>query len=202
MSDGQHHPDRFKNLASVRSELQLAIQQLDELRVHYEQYFMGLQRRPPDKLHAQMRRAIRTLRNAPFKNSQTNYQLRMLEQRFQTYNTYWQRVQREREEGTYFRDVFKAELREKVVQDVLESKTQRGKTKAGVRALFETYQDAVEQQTGKRLDLDYKKFQERVIQQAKAFREQNENQKLSFKVVVHDGQVRVKASVRDEKSTG
>ena len=198
MGDEQDRQKQTNKIASIRSEVHRAIQQLDELRVHYEQYFMGLQKRPPDKLYASMSRTIRVLRNAPFKNSQLNYQLRMLEQRFQTYNTYWQRVLREREEGTYFRDVFKAELKDKIALDLAEGKTRRGKTKANVRALFDTYQDAMEQQAGRRLNLDYEKFQERIVQQAKAFREQNQNKRLSFKVVVNDGQVRVKATARED----
>jgi hypothetical protein len=189
--------DDFKNAASVRIELDRAASELEQLKTLYEQYFMGIHQFPPDSLHQKMQRKIRTLRNAPFKNSQTNYQLRMLEQRYQTYATYWRRVLREREEGTYFRDVFKAELREKVAKEEAESQTQRGKAKANVKALFESYQHAVEQQTGKRLKLDYEKFQKRLVQQAKSFKEKNGNKKLSFKVVVDEGKVRVRATAKE-----
>ncbi|MCB0328461.1 MAG: hypothetical protein KDD70_02325 [Bdellovibrionales bacterium] len=189
--------DEFKNASSVRIELDRAQQELEQLRTLYEQYFIGILQFPPDQLHQKMQRTIRKLRNAPFKNSQTNYQLRMLEQRYQTYATYWKRVMREREEGTYFRDVFKAELRERVAREDAEGQTQRGKVKANVKALFDTYQDALERQAGKKLKLDYEKFQKRLVQQAKSFKEKNGNKKLSFKVVVEEGKVRVRATTKE-----
>ncbi|MCI5065361.1 hypothetical protein MRY87_06520 [bacterium] len=189
--------DDFKNAASVRAELEKAQQDLEQLRTYYEQYFIGIHKFPPDKQHQEMKRLLRRLKSAPFRNSQTNYQLRMLEQRYQAYATYWKRVMREREAGTYFRDVFKAELRERIAAEDAESQTQRGQVKAGVKALFDTYQQAIEQQTGKRMNLDYDKFQKRLVQQAKSFQEKNGKKKLSFKVVVQEGKVRVRASAKE-----
>lgn len=190
-------PQEFKNAASVRVELNRVQQELEQLKILYEQHFMGIHRFPPDALHQKMERTLRQLKSAPFKNSQTNYQLRMIEQRFQAYNSYWKRVQREREEGTYFRDVFKAELRERVALEDAEAQTQKGKAKANVKALFDTYRDAIEQQTGKRMNLDYDKFQKRLVQQAKSFKAKHGNKKLSFRVVVQDGKVRVRASAKE-----
>lgn len=188
--------DDFKNAGSVRIELEKVHADLEQLKTLYEQYFMGIHQFPPDKHHQQLQRSLRRLQNAPFRNSQTNYQLRMLEQRYQTYSTYWKRVMREREEGTYFRDVFKAELREKLVQERVEAETDRGKAKAGVKALFDTYTEAMEKQTGRKVQLDYDKFQKNLLQQAKAFKEKNGNKKLSFKVVLQDGKVKVRATAK------
>ncbi|MCB0319713.1 MAG: hypothetical protein KDD60_02235 [Bdellovibrionales bacterium] len=185
--------------AALRAELRRCEDLLNRLKTEYEQHFMGILRFPPDDLHRQMRMALRELRRSPFRNSQINYQLRAIEQRYQTYNTYWMRVQRQREEGTYFRDVFKAELREKIAHEEAEKATDKGKVKSNVKALFDTYQTALERQSGKKLNLDYEKFQKKLVQQAKLFRKQNGDAKLSFKVVMKDGKVTVQAKAKGNK---
>ena len=80
------------------------------------------------------------------------------------------------------------------MQEEAEAQTGKGKVKAGVKALFDTYQSAIEQQTGKRMNLDYDKFQKKLVQQAKSFKQKNGNKKMSFKVVVQDGKVKVRAT--------
>ena len=113
--------DRAFERLDVRMELAKLDAMIDELKVVFEQYFLGLTPYAPDKLHNQVKRQIRTLRRAPFKNSQMGYQLRTLEGRYNTLNTYWARVLREREAGTYHRDVFKANLRERLALESRDS---------------------------------------------------------------------------------
>ena len=112
-------PDKqnpFKRV-DLRIEIDRVQVMLDELKVTYEQYFTGLLPLAPDKDHNEMKRQLRLLRKSPFKNSETSFRLRMLETRYSTLNTYWMRVLKEREAGTYYKDVFKAELREKLAAD-------------------------------------------------------------------------------------
>lgn len=180
----------------TRQELKKLESMLEQLKVEYEQHFLGILQHPPTRLHNQVTRKIRDLRNAPFKNSQMKYTLRSLDRRYQTYNNYWTRVQRQREEGTYVRDVFKANLRERLAREEAEAQTTKGKAKNNVRTLFDAYKHELEKHTGKQQNLDFGKFQKSLVKRAKDFKARNGDKKLSFKVVVKDGRVTVQAKAK------
>jgi hypothetical protein len=80
-------------------------QAIDKLKIRYEQYFMGLERFEPLKNRRAVDRAIRFLRSQVISNTSQKFRFRMLMQRYTTYKTYWNRVQRQIEEGTHRRDL-------------------------------------------------------------------------------------------------
>lgn len=170
---------------------------MNELKVQYEQYFTGLLPLPPDKLHGDVKRSIRTLRKAPFKSSALQYRLRGLETRYSTWNTYWQRVLREREEGVYFKDVFKADLRAKIAEEEAHQQTAQGVVERGMRNLFDAYQSALERHQGTKPNIDFNAFCHSLSKRAHDFRSKHADKKLSFKVVVKDGKVTVQARVKE-----
>lgn len=181
----------------LRAELVRLEDEIAKLKVEYEQFFLSLTPYTPDKLHNEVKKHIRLLRKAPFKNSQMVYQLRVLETRYNTFNSYWQRILREKEAGTYVRDVFKANLREQMAKDEAESQSAKGQVSKTMKALFDSYSTALEKATGKRQSLDFSAFQKSLVNRAKDFREKNGNKKLTFKVVVKEGKVTVQAKVKD-----
>ena len=107
--------EKETNRRQLDLELDRLENKISELRVLYEQYFVEILPLSPDKQQKEIVALIRKLLRAPFKNSQTRFRLRVLVQRYQTYATYWERVQKQKEEGTYSRDLFKAEMREKML---------------------------------------------------------------------------------------
>ena len=125
--------------ANLRFELSKLEEMLGELKVLYEQYFLGVSPLPPDKLHTKVKMAFRAMRRAAFKSSEISYRLRALQTRYQTLNTYWQRVLREREAGTYSRDVFKANIRERAALEESFAQTAGGMAEKGLKSLFEAY---------------------------------------------------------------
>ena len=104
-----------------KKELDLELDQLEErindLKLQYEQYFLDIVTQPPDKLHQEVILLVRRLQSAPFKNSANNFRMKTLTHRFQTFETYWKRIVKERAEGRYRRDVFKAKIRQSPVKD-------------------------------------------------------------------------------------
>ena len=109
--------EKETNRRQLDLELDRLENKISELRVLYEQYFVEILPLSPDKQQKEIVALIRKLLHAPFKNSQTRFRLRVLVQRYQTYATYWERVQKQKEEGTYSRDLFKAEMREKMLEE-------------------------------------------------------------------------------------
>lgn len=181
----------------LRSELDRFEQAIADLRVEYEQYFAGILPLAPEKSHADIKRFVRKLRKAPFKSSALAYRLRMLEGRLNTLNTYWQRVLREREAGTYHKDVFKAQIREQKRVEEERAGTKEGKAERSLQGLFQSYKSALEKQTGKSQELNYDSFEKNLLKRAKDFKEQHPGKKVSFKVVVKDGKVTVQAKAKD-----
>ncbi len=181
----------------LRAELDKLDVMLSELRVLFEQHFSGLLPLAPEKPHAEVKRKIRVLRKAPFKNSALNYRLRTLEVRYGTLHTYWQRVLREREEGTYSKDVFKANLRDRQATDAAYAQTTQGAADKGMKTLFDAYRSALEKQSGTAAKVDFSAFKESLLKRAQDYKKQHGNKKLTFKVVVKDGKVAVRATVKE-----
>lgn len=190
--------DRGKERIDVRVELQQLESSISELKVQFEQYFAGLLPLPPDKLNDQVKRHLRKLFSAPFKSSEMNFKLRGLESRYRTYQMYWERTLKQREEGSYSKDVFKANMRERHQHEDRQAETVGGKAEKGIKDLFSSYKSALEKETGISQNIDYKAFQRSVIERAKELKAKHAGKKLSFKVVVKDGKVSLEARIKKQ----
>ena len=93
-------------------------QKLERLRVLYEQYFMGIQKRPPTIPMHEVVRVQFQIDKLRINNHGLRYRYRSLVQRLNTYRTYWNRTLRAIENGTYHRDL--ARLRRKMRREGLD----------------------------------------------------------------------------------
>ncbi len=190
------YEDKSLRRQDLTAELTALENMISDLKVQYEQYFSGILPLAPERLHADVKRTIRNLMNAPFRSSAINYRLKALKNRYSTLDTYWQRVLKQREEGTYSKDVFKANLREKISQEAAREQTAAGVAQKGFTALFNSYCEALEKQSGNKAQVDYEAFQKSLIARAKEFKAKNQGKKLSFKVVIKDGKVTIQGKVK------
>ena len=81
---------------------------IEKLKVLYEQYFMGLERVAPTTMHQEIGRILLGLQQQNIRNTALRYRFNTLLQKWSTYGTYWHRVLREIENGTYVRHLQKA----------------------------------------------------------------------------------------------
>ena len=95
-------PAERDDLAGLEEEFKL-------LRTAYEKYFAGVERVEPLKDRDQVKVALRRMMTARTPNTATRYRLQTLQASLITYESYWNRVARQIEEGTYHRDVFRLE---------------------------------------------------------------------------------------------
>jgi hypothetical protein len=84
---------------------------LRRLRTLYDHWFHGIERTEPQQQRAEVDRLITELRRQPQRNTALRFRFNQLVQRYTTFNTYWQRIARQIEEGTYKRDVLRARQR-------------------------------------------------------------------------------------------
>lgn len=80
-------------------------QKLERVRVLYEQYFLGMQKRAPLVLLKDVARLQYLLDQQQIKNTAVRFRYRNLLQKLSSYRAYWGRTIRAMEAGTYHRDV-------------------------------------------------------------------------------------------------
>jgi hypothetical protein len=92
----------------VVQELETA---LDRLQALYNQYFMGIERLEPTVQHKEVVRKMQALRREKIQNTALRFRFQTQVQKYSTQSNYWKRISRQIEEGTYQRDVVRAQKR-------------------------------------------------------------------------------------------
>jgi hypothetical protein len=99
--------------AQVALELDSVEADLHALRGQYEQYFLGMEKRPPVRAHEAYRKRLAALKTVPSRNASLSFRIQSLQASTATYERLWARTIHEIEDGTYRRDVYKARRRRK-----------------------------------------------------------------------------------------
>ncbi len=111
------NPDRTPERALPKDQQDTVAEMargLEELRLTFEQYFMGNERVPPQEKRATYVGQLRRLKESgAIRNTVAKFQLNNLWSKYQTYDQMWNRILTQIEEGTYKRDRFKVGLRKK-----------------------------------------------------------------------------------------
>jgi len=94
----------------LEGECQHLEEELEELKAKYEQYFLGVERKEPLRWREEMRKRVLRVKEAFTRNTGLRFRLQSLYARYLSYERLWLRSAREKEEGTYRRDLFKARL--------------------------------------------------------------------------------------------
>lgn len=94
-----------EQLADVLDSLE---EELEEIKVKYEMYFIGAERMEPARRRDDLKRNIARLKNAFTRNAGIRFRIQALHARYLSYERLWMRSAREKEAGTYRRDVLKA----------------------------------------------------------------------------------------------
>lgn len=90
---------------ALEEELTDLAGRIERLRVLYQQYFMGMERLPPLVQREQLERRIRESALNDVRRAAIKFRFQSLIQRLRTYEVYWDRLQRDIEEGRVERGV-------------------------------------------------------------------------------------------------
>ena len=99
--------------------------QLSRIKHLYEQWFQGIERIEPQIPRKQFDRGLHELRKVKPRNTALRFRFQTLIQRYTTLQTYWRRIGRQIEEGTYRRDLLRARRRREA------SRAERQEERAG-----------------------------------------------------------------------
>jgi hypothetical protein len=83
------------------------------LRMSYEQYFLGMERRPPTTEHNDLKKRLQQLKGHYVRQTALKFRVQSIQAKFATYERLWSRTLQEIEAGTYRRDLYKAKLHQK-----------------------------------------------------------------------------------------
>jgi len=95
--------------AEILRELDELDHRLERLRIKYDQFFTGTEKAMPYVLRKDIDRRFQALHREQMRNTGARFRFQTLVQRFTSYQTYWTRILRQIEEGTYRRDVIRAQ---------------------------------------------------------------------------------------------
>jgi hypothetical protein len=194
-----------------------------ELRARYDMYFLGVEKREPSRQRSDLKKQIAHLMGVFTRNTGLRFRIQTLHARFLSYERLWTRAAREREEGTYHRDIFKARLRGKEepkeaapppgakADAKKDSKAEPAKAapatakppptpKPGValadgqmRALYDAYITAKKRCNEDTSKLSYDSVSKSVLKQIPDLINKFKAKSVDFKVVIKDGRAILKA---------
>lgn len=84
-----------------------------QLKLDYEQYFLGSRPREPQQLRAEVQKRLQQYLATPMQNTALRFRFNSISARFHSFRRQWDNTLRQIESGTYERHVFKAELHER-----------------------------------------------------------------------------------------
>jgi hypothetical protein len=87
---------------------------LEALKARFEMYFLGVDRREPVREREEMKRRVARLKGEFTRNTGLRFRIETLHARFLSYERMWMRSAREKEAGTYRRDLQRARRKAEV----------------------------------------------------------------------------------------
>ncbi len=172
---------------------------LEQLRHHFDQFFLGHIRRPPtteqQQIARQLRKEVSQSQGWPTRN---RFKIKQLMQRFTTYNTMWQRQLTAKENGTHRIDKarykrktsYEDHLTQQYKRPVEETPTAPS-TSTDYQAILDAYL-ASRQKLGRPSRMTLDRLQKQLEDRIPEFKKKFGGEDVGFKVVVKDGDTMIK----------
>jgi len=171
-------------------ELEILSRKLTQLKLAYDQYFLGSRPREPVQLRDEVRKLILVYTNQVIQNTACRFKFSSITSRYQAFKRQWTDTLRKIDEGTYERHQFKARLRE-TRQSEPERAAPVPQCRDEVYAAFLEARRACGQSVE---NLDAAKLKTLLDKQESALQERYGDCTVRFKVVVADGKAKLLAS--------
>lgn len=180
-------------------------QQMFLLKIQYEKYFSGLERKEPLKDRLEIQRAIRDFTESPMQNTTQRFRYQGLKARFQSLELYWTRNLLQMERGTHGKMKFRADAKERVrdesgpekltaqqIQVLAERQAQMDREDRAYRLVFDKYLEA-RQTCGQTTDLSFDAVRDALRNQVRQIKSTYNVDSVKFRIVVENGKAKVKA---------
>jgi len=179
----------------IAEDLPILESRLTELITRYEQYFIGLEKREPLKLLADVEQLARRYNNVPITNTMYRHRYTNLIARLASYRQLWSKTVREIEEGRYNRGRFRAPLGEGQQEERRDAATPGQQTSLDPE-LEQVYQELLKACKKCNLPLSSvsrEKLAATLARQRPALSQKLGTDNIRFRVVIEGGKPRIKA---------
>jgi hypothetical protein len=182
-------------------ELDTLDHDLKRLRVEYDQYFLGILKRPPEVLQGRVQKLIVKYSNQTLRKTYHKFRFNQLNSKFQIYRQQWGRTMRQIEQGTYKGHLFRAKLheRERGISDgtpnPLKAAPPPQERPGAIDKLFDAFTAARKRVGDKSAAPDRAKLAEIVKKQTAALKQKHPGAKVKFKVSIEGNKAKLVASV-------
>lgn len=186
--------------STIEEDLHELDRKLKQLKLDYEQYFLGTRPREPALLRGDVQKMIHLFSNTPIQNTGLRFRYNSIVSRFQAFKRQWDDTLRKIEAGTYKRHRFKADLHEKQrmasAQRSLDAEAAGGPGGGdGGGGLFDDYRNARETCGQGVSGLTQQKLDKVIEKQTAQLRQRfGKEADFRFRVVVEGGKAKLKAS--------
>ena len=181
----------------IEADLHLIDVRLKQLKLEYEQYFLGTRKREPLQTRSELQKYVQLYSQSPIKNTGMRFKYNNLRSRFFTFRRHWDDIVRKINEGTYERHIFKANLKDRERNEAAERRVAAAEIRERVDDrgdLYDAYVSAREA-TGQGVKgVTREKLEALLTKQEAAIREKYGARKVRFKVVVEQGKAKLKAT--------
>ncbi len=164
---------------------------IDQLRHSYEKYFAGIDRIEPQQARQKVKRMINQLRAKRFNNTASRFRFQSLQARLVTFESHWNRICRQIEEGTFKRDVIRAQKHQSQRKKPSPTKEPSGP----LDRLHKEFQEAC-QKVGQTKGISMDALQKTIDKQTKAIKSKYGCKDVHFSVDVKEGKVVLKAKAK------
>lgn len=112
---------RSKNKSNKKEQLDALEKQIDQCRILYELYFSGIEKREPMWHRQEIVRVFTTFQRGSKGTAVERFRLRSLRARWNSLSQKWDRINLQREKGTYYKDKARARRRFNIEQKNLQT---------------------------------------------------------------------------------
>jgi hypothetical protein len=181
--------------ADVEADLHVIDVKLKQLRLDYDQYFLGGRKREPTVLRGEVTKMVMYYANVPIRNTALRFQFNNLRARFFSHRRLWDETLRKIEEGRFTPHQFQADLHAEERSGRLSGRAGRAAAATSETEDLYTAYVAAREATGQgTAGLTRERFAEQLARQQAALREKLPGATLRFRVVVEGGQAKLKAT--------
>jgi hypothetical protein len=171
-------------------ELEILNSKLNQLKLAYDQYFLGSRPREPVLLRDEVKKLTVVYANQPPQNTALRFKFNSVVSRYHAYKRQWTDTMRKIEEGSYARHQFKSKFQQT-------PKAPPGPAASAPQSHGELFDAFVEARRacGQSVDnLTTAKLEALIAKQESALRQRFGDGSVRFKVVVADGKAKLVAS--------
>ena len=178
----------------LEEDFKILENKLLQLKLDYDQYFLGSRPREPVMLRGEVQKLIALYSNQAIQNTAMRFKFGSICSRYQALKRQWTEVLRQIEAGTYSRHRFKAELHER--ERHAKGKQPPAAPAAGKPgdALFHAYVEACRSCGQDVKGLTPAKLESILTKQREQLRSRFGDAAVSFRVAIEDGKAKLKAS--------